>query len=370
MYKVEVDGELLYHPNLREYSIEKTNLVLESLKTGNFKFVVRHLNPSYSKIKKMESIIEVFDDDEVIFSGRVLNAVRGMQNELQVTCEGRLAFLLDSIVRPYEFSGSVEEYFDFLISQHNSQLSPDTRKQFRVGRCTVTDPNNYIVRANKNYPKTFDEISEKLIGLLGGYILLRIEEDGFYIDYLEDIEEENDQEIKFGENLLDLEDLTKGQDIATAIIPLGAYLKDAEGNDTDVRLTIEELNGRDYVYDQEAVDKYGYIFKTVIFEDVTLVSNLKARAEDKLQEAIKMLRTLKITAVDLHLLDADIKKFRVDKYTKIKSKPHGLDERLLMRKIELNILNPSEGHIEIGAENQSFASMMSRPTNWRKNIQK
>ena len=141
---------------------------------------------------------------------------------MQVTCEGELAFLLDSRVRPYEFTGSVEEYHRFLVEQHNAQVNPE--KQFKVDICTVTDPNGYISRASSDYPKTWDEFNEKLINLLGGYIWTREEEDGIYIDYLADFEEVNTQAIEFGKNLLGFEETIKGQDIATAIIPLGARL--------------------------------------------------------------------------------------------------------------------------------------------------
>ena len=50
---------------------------------------------------------------------------------------------------------------------------------------------------------------------------------------------------------------------ATALIPLGAKLKDEEGNETGERLTIKSVNNNvDYVYNAEAVAQYGYIFTT------------------------------------------------------------------------------------------------------------
>lgn len=360
MYKVYLDDELLYHPNLvkqKNLSIEKTRLNVELNKTGSFTFVIRKNNPRYAQLKKMQSIVKVYDDNDRLFRGRILNSTRGLFNELQVTCEGELAFLLDSRVRPYEFTGSVKEYHRFLVEQHNAQVGGV--KQFKVGRCTVTDPNDYISRASSDYPKTLDEFNEKLIKLLGGYIWTREEEDGIYIDYLADFDEVNEQGIEFGENLLDFEETIKGQDIATAIIPLGCKLTepDEEGNEVETgeRLTIAGINnGLDYVCHEEAVEKYGLIFKTVEWEDVTIAENLKEKAEEELQNTIHLMRTLDLKAVDLWALNVNIKSFRLGRYTPVKSKPHGIDEYLLTRKLSINILNAADSALLLGDEKPTF----------------
>lgn len=368
MYKVYLDDELMYHPNLvkqNNLSIEKTRLNVELNKTGSFTFVIRENNPRYAQLKKMQSIVKVYDDNDRLFRGRILNSTRGLFNELQVTCEGELAFLLDSRVRPYEFTGSVSEYHRFLVEQHNAQV--DSVKQFKVGICTVTDPNDYISRASSDYPNTWDEFNEKLIKLLGGYIWTREEEDGIYIDYLDDFDEVNTQPIEFGENILEFEETIKGQDIATAIIPLGAKIVkeetivDEEGHEstetveTEERLTIADINdGVDYVFHKEAVAKYGLIFKVVEWEDVTLAENLKAKAEEELQNTIHLLRTLDLTAVDLHALKVNIKSFRLGRYTPVKSGPHNIDEYLLTRKLSIDILNAANSALLLGDEKQTF----------------
>ncbi len=72
-----------------------------------------------------------------------------------------------------------------------------------------------------------------MIDTLGGYLWIRHEEDGVYIDYLSELNFLSPQTIEFGKNLLDLKRQTKGEDIATAIIPLGAKEEGGEN-----RLTI------------------------------------------------------------------------------------------------------------------------------------
>lgn len=355
MYKAYLDGEILYHPNmLDDFSLKSGKVSVELNKTGTFTFYLYSNNKRYGDILKMKSIVKVYDDDFRLFRGRVLNTKRGFYNELQVTCEGELAFLLDTKQRPYNFQGSVEEFFGFIIENHNARCT-DEEKKFKVGRVTVTDPNDYIVRADSTYMKTLDTLQNKLIKELGGYLWTREEEDGVYIDYLADFEEMNTQHITFGENLLDLEEVIKGQDIATVIIPLGYKLKDTDGNETGERLTIAEINdGLDYIYSQEAVEKFGWIEKVVEFDDVTLVENLLRKGSDELANSIHPTRTIDLSGVDLHTLNLKIQAFRLGRYTFVESPPHDFSEHFLTRKLDIDILNPASNHLLLGDERQTF----------------
>lgn len=366
MYKAYVDGELLYHPNMEEeLSLGRAKVKVELNKAGSFDFTIYKTNRNYASLKKKKSIVTVYNEDRRLFRGRVLNVKKGFYNQLQVTCEGELAFLLDSTVRPYEFKGSVEELFQFYINSHNAQM--DEARKFKAGRCTVTDPNDYIVRANtgvNGYPKTLDEMKEKLVEKLGGYLWTREEPDGIYIDYLEDFETMNSQTVEFAKNLLDFEETIKGQDIVTAIIPLGAKLKDENGEEIDERLTISSVNdGVDYVYSPEAVEKYGYIFETVTWDEVTLPENLLRKGKEELQNHINLTRTIELQAVDLHNMNLDIQSFGLGNYTKVISKPHDFNEMLLTRKLDINLLDPSDGSLTLGDERVTFVDKQVEASN-------
>lgn len=366
MYKAYIDGELLYHPNMEEeLSLGRAKVKVELNKAGSFDFTIYKTNRNYASLKKKKSIVTVYNEDRRLFRGRVLNVKKGFYNQLQVTCEGELAFLLDSTVRPYEFKGSVEELFQFYINSHNAQM--DEARKFKAGRCTVTDPNDYIVRANtgvNGYPKTLDEMKEKLVEKLGGYLWTREEPDGIYIDYLEDFETMNSQTVEFAKNLLDFEETIKGQDIVTAIIPLGAKLKDENGEEIDERLTISSVNdGVDYVYSPEAVEKYGYIFETITWDDVTIPENLLRKGKEELQNHINLTRTIELQAVDLHNMNLDIQSFGLGNYTKVISKPHDFNEMLLTRKLDINLLDPSDGSLTLGDERVTFVDKQVEASN-------
>lgn len=363
MYKVYCDNYLIYSPDIDELRIFQPKVDLELNKTGSFTFSIYPSHPYFDKLQRLKSIITVFHDDYLLFRGRILNDEQGFHNEKQVSCEGELAFLLDSIQRPYDFmSGdkhtTVKDLFTFFIENHNAQV--DDEHKFIVGNITVVDPNDYVVRSDSQYLTTWDSIQKKLIDGYGGYLWIRHEADGNYIDYLADFDALGSQSVEFGKNLLTLNRITKGEDIATAIIPLGAKIKDANGQDTEQRVTIAEINGGvDYVMNQEAVERYGKIFKTIVWEDVTVPENLKRKAEETLSDTINLIVTIELDAVDLSSIDADINSFRLGTYVRVITSPHSLNSAFLVKKMSLDLLNPKSNKLTLGTTYSTFTEQTS-----------
>ncbi len=159
-------------------------------------------------------------------------------------------------------------------------------------------------------------------------------------------------QIKLGENLLDLNKEIKGQDIVTALIPYGAKL----GNDTDERLNIAAVNGGvDYVYDQAAVDVYGWIFTTKTWDDVTVASNLLTKASAELAGLINLNVTLDISAIDLSMTDEQIDKFRIFEYVKVNSPAHQLNDFMLVQKLTIDMDNPQNNKLTLGTQYATFS---------------
>ena len=359
MYRVYCDGLLLYHSKLESLKIGNPSIELEVNKTGSFNFAVYPDHMYYGLIRKLKSIITVYQDDFLLFRGRVLDEDIGWHNERKIKCEGELAFLLDSIQRPYEHTGGVREFLQMLLDIHNSQVDVD--KRFALGNVTVTDPNDYIVRSDIDHVTTWDVIQKKLLDLLGGYIVIRHEGGMHYLDYLSSINVLSPQKIKFGQNLLDLKRVRKGADIATVIIPLGAKLKNEEGQDTDKRLTIEGVNGGvDYVQDDDAIAQYGRIVKTVIHEDVTDANNLLTKGKAHLAESVNLIETIELTAADLAATGQDIESFHVATMVDAESAPHGLNQRFLVSKLSLQLFNPGANKMTLGGVLDTFTAKTSK----------
>ena len=345
MYKIYCDGNLIYSPQNDEFIVFNPKLKLEVNKVGELEFSIFPSHLYYGNLLKLKSIITVYDDDYLVFRGRILNDEQGFYNEKQVTCEGELAFLNDSIQRPFQFTGTPAQLFTQFINAHNAQC--EVNQRFTIGNITVTDPNNYIARSESGYLNTWEAINEKLIETHKGYLHVRHENGLNYIDYLADFSTLNAQTIEFGKNLMDFKRTTKGEDIATAIIPLGA-----KNEETGERVTITSVNGGlDYIVHNDAVTTFGKIFKVVTWDDVTDPSNLLTKANAYLATTINLSVSIEIDAVDLPAEAS----YRLGSYVKVKDTQHSIpDQNFLIKKLDIDLQNPANNKLSLGTTYTSF----------------
>ena len=347
MYKIYADDTLIYDSELEDYRINKGSISLEINKSGSFSFSIYPEHFYYDKFIKMKTIIKVTRSDEIIFRGRILNDITDYFNNKVITCEGELGFLNDSIIRPFSFQGLPENLFKKFIEEHNSQV--DDFKKFKIGACTVIDPNNYIIRENSAYETALSNMSSRLTnGSLGGYFVITHEnnEDTPTINYLADYSMKDSQVVEFGSNLKNYTKTVKAENMTTAIIPLGATIDD----ESEKRLTIESVNeGKDYICDEQAVKDYGFIFKTVEWDDITQAENLLKKAKEYLSNVINQDVTIELTAIDLHLLNKNIKAFSLGDYIKVISAPHKVNTTMMCSKQTVDLLNPDNDSIILGA---------------------
>ena len=225
MYKIYADNTLIYDSTIEDYKIGKGSITLETNKSGSFVFSLYPDHFYYDKFIQLKTVITVYKSDKIVFRGRILKDVTDHWNNKVITCEGELGFLQDSIIRPFNFTGTPEDLFKKFIEDHNSQV--DEFKQFKIGTVTVIDPNDYIYRDNINYESTLNNLNGRLINdSLGGYFYITHGEDGAdpmpTLNYLSDFTRVSSQKIEFGSNLKKYTRTVKAEEIATAIIPLGA----------------------------------------------------------------------------------------------------------------------------------------------------
>lgn len=363
MYKVYSDNYLLYADNLDKFTIISPKLELELNKAGKFTFEIYPNHPYFGIIKKMKSIIRVEQDNEIIFRGRVLDSEQGWYNQLKITCEGELAFLNDSIIRPYDYQSagtqiSIQALFTKFIDSHNSQV--DEEKRFTIGRITVEDGDtsndlNLISRANSDYSTTWEAVTKKLIESLGGYLIVKHEDGQNIIEYLKEIDILSSQSVEFGKNLLDITQTVSGDEMVTGIIPLGV-----QNEETKKRLTIESVNdGKDYLINTEQAKKFGLIFQTIIWDDVTIAENLKSKAEAYLSSIGVLTNTITINAVDISPLDPTLRSFKIGTKVRVKSSHHKVEETFTIEKLSIELMKPESNKLTLGSSFKSFTEQTS-----------
>lgn len=373
MYTIYADSSLVYAPNLANeedggYAVIDPVVTSELNAVGSAEFKMPEINPMYDNISKLKSIIKIYDERieagvstrRRIFRGRVLDDEADLWNRKDVYAEGELGFFNDSRVRPYTFTGSVSDYFSFLVTQHNSQV--ESNKQFHVGICTVTDSNDYIVRESSDYPKTWQEMKDKLLALLGGYITTRYEVENNieveYIDYLAVSGGISEQDIVFSENLLDIKNFVDATNVYTVLIPLGK-----SDPNTGERLTIKSVNdNKDYIESEIGIALYGRISEVVTWDDVTQAQNLLTKGQEQLEQGILTAITINIGAFDLHLLSVETESLMVGKYNRVISVPHGISAPFQCIKTKVNLKDPSRGEYTFGAATTTLTGTSAKNT--------
>ena len=228
------------------------------------------------------------------------------------------------------------------------------------------DPNNYINRSNSGYETALSNLNSRLIeDSLGGYFYITHGDDGTDItptlNYLADFTKVSSQVVEFGSNLKDYTKTVKADEVATAIIPLGATVDDGDESTENEKLTISSVNGgRDYIFDGAAVALYGWIFKTVSWDDVTDPRTLESKAEEYLDSVINQNVTIELNAIDLHLLDRSIESFSLGDYIRVISKPHNFDSTLLCNKQTLDLLKPENDSLVLGYTYTTFTERSAK----------
>lgn len=372
MFSAYADDKLFYSPRLLNegYAITEPQATLELNKAGSFTFNLPSINPMYSSLKKLKTIITIREDDEVLWKGRVLNDAKDFYNTKAVTCEGELAFLNDIQYEPHDYSKKgikMGEYFKKLIEHYASECSEE--RMIKLGNVRGAFTDVLIYPKTTDYTNVWNLISGNLIGASTGkvgknevdlsdydrYLYIRREKGVSYIDFVEDIGKASNQIIEFGKNLLDLSEYVDASNVYTQIIPLGKA--DSKGNRVDIKLV---NGGKNYLQSDSAIALFGKIQKSVIWEDVTNRNTLKANGQRMLNKAVEMAIKITIRAFDLHRINVNTDKIDFGDKVHVVSLPHEISSDFLCSKIVFTLDNLENTEYTFGLDFEtmsgSFAS--------------
>ena len=420
MYFVKYGDKYLHDPRVGDSLLIDLSLTAEENSFGYCDFTMYPTHPMYRKIKERDADnpVEVYDDDILLFSGFIYELGTEFYQNGNVKCKGELAYLTESIVRPYstlqngfgkQAPTSVDGFFEWLITQHNEQVKENKRFTVGINQGSALDSNNYIYRESTKYPTTWSELSEKLLDDPGGFLRIRHENDIRYIDYLSEWTDTNSQILDFGKNLTDYTQTDDSDNVVTFVVPLGAkmsetgysyddgyyktsdttfnkdkeyYTKSENGyskisddvtafekgityyeyyetyDESNLSLTIAGLDDKEYetdyrksgdiIYCESAVRKYGWIGATYENTDITTKEALVSRGILNLKSMISPVTTIEVKAVDMHLINPDIKPIRIGEYVRVRSKPHNLDSYFLCTNIDLDLNEPANSVYTLG----------------------
>ena len=371
MYVLTYAGNVIHDPREEGVQISAGKLVEESEQSPTLSFTVQPTHPLWrafnrESVMNTEREIELTEHEtqKILFRGRIRKVSMSMNGSIDVTCEGAMAYLNDTTVRPYKTYDTDEidceinapakagELFEWFIEQHNARVSNRCEK-FKVG---INAGVNFgaLQRGTGTRPTTLKEMREKLTKLCGGYFRVRYVGEDNYLDWLNaDGSSEAAQSVELGQNLLDLNTGADGKDIYTAIVPVG---KTGEGED-EKDVTIDDEHAYvgggydivgDAVVDTAMAERYGVIEKLMEYDHLSQPQALADKAVADLA-AGKLSDSITVSATDLHYADAAVQQIDYLQRVQVTSEPHGINRMMLCVGRTINLVDPKATRYSFGA---------------------
>lgn len=360
-YTVSLGGSVIYTPQLaavdRRFALLSAVLTEEENKIPKFDFLLPPGHVAITSADLTAGTIEVTDDAELLFIGRVRQSNQEFFNRITVTCEGALGYLCDIpdryVTADEENTVTVQAAFAALMAGYAA--AADAGRKIYAGTCDVSG-----VITSTQTGQCWDTLNG-WIREFGGYLTLRRSDGKLYLDYKAARSGlDSSQVIRFGVNLLStldrMTDLTK---IETGVLAIGGV---PEGEDDPV--TLDGYPGTtNGVLFAASASVYGSIYKRVEFKDALTQSALYAAASAYLSNVNAATVSLKLAALENKLLGLAPQHMKISaSYTAI-SEPHGLNAAFPLLKRKLDLLMPQNSTTEFGA---AETALSERQATWYK----
>lgn len=369
MYILKYAGSVLHDPRT-DTQISAGTLKEESGQSPTLSLTIQPTHPLWDSFTRdtvmlpnREVELVEFETGIVLFRGRVRAISMEFDGSKKLMCEGAMAYLNDTTVRPYKTYDTDEiecdinapaeanKLFEWFIEQHNAHVMNACEK-FRIG---VNAGANYgkLQRGTGTRPATLKEMRDKLEKACGGWLRVRYDATGSIIDWLPDTgAAEATQRVELGSNLLDLDTQVDGKDIYTAIVPVGKTGKGSEERKVNVSAETAYVPfgfviQDDAVVDMTAVEKYGLIEKTMSY-DLDKPQALADKAVADLA-AGKLDDSIEVSAFDLHNLNEQTLPIDFLDRVFVKSEPHGIERYMICSGRTINLTNPTATQFKLGA---------------------
>lgn len=416
------EGVVIHTPFINGHKLTN-GVITQGINTvDNMEIEMPMDNPGFGLIKPLKSLIHVINikNQHIEFNGRIVYPEDDMETDGMHTqswsCESELGYLHDAPQKHLEYRGSVFNLLKVQLDYFNSQVEP--YKRFYIGNVTVKDPNDNIYIYLNAEESTFDSIKRTLVDRLGGELQVRNENGIRYLDYLQRIGHDSQEDIVLSSNLISMSRKVDPTEIVSRLTPLGAKLEGKNGvvdsfefleNGTKVarveienqnnlidipvsllpqntnvgsylnvygtapnyivtsssgqgatdaaqpRLSIESINnGLPYLDRQDLIDEFGIQGGSFVWDDVNNIPVLKTKAIDWLEKQRIVLYQYVVEALDLFKIGKGVEEYIVGNTHRTINPIMSLNERLRIIGKSIDILDPSNSKLNIGDKFKSL----------------
>lgn len=352
IYRVVLDDTIDLHTSDINCMLLNPSLDLEMNSAGSFNFTLPPSHPYWDAIKVLKSTIDVYEDGDLIFTGRIASIEKNWNNERVVQCEGALAYFNDSIHRQMKWETplpiasedpTVHNFLKDILDNHNVfEGAENANRHIFIGNITV-DPE--VVTREVNYDTTLDILTRMCIDTNGGYMSVRknLDDGKLYLDWIKDFTEESGQPAQFGLNLLNFDTSLAAEDICTGVLARGAevneqtvMLNDVELVDEttypDMSVTHYTTQYQDILWHREGVEKFGQVVQVHDFSDAQtawkdgqgqiVANSLFEMAKKWLEEKNTKIETIEVEVAELAWLGEGMPKYKLGQIVELSDNVH------------------------------------------------
>lgn len=359
-------NETIIHGNIEKITNGKIKEEINAI--PSFSFSIYPNNAGYQLLTPFYTKVEVYDQKHrhIAFDGRVLVVEPSMDSSglilKRVTCEGKLAYLNDTIQeycvpKNWTTKGLLQQ----ILKVHNARV--DVSKVINLGNVQAVDANDNIY-VGIQYDSSWKTLVEKLVKKSGGEFQFRNVNGTLYLDYLKQIGEEKSTSIVLAKNMQSITQKIDSSSLITRLYPYGAKIKakDESGNEkeTEERLSISSVNGgKPYVEDAEYLSRYGVVETTQFWDDVNSLEILKSKGVAWLKENNRITVSYEIDAFDLSLIDIDSDELTVGNIYPVRNELLDIDEKLRVISRTIDVIEPHKTTLEFGSKKQTLTNMQT-----------
>ena len=359
-------SETIIHGNIEKITNGKIKEEINAI--PSFSFSIYPNNVGYQLLTPFYTKVEVYDEKHrhIAFDGRVLVVEPSMDSSglilKRVTCEGKLAYLNDTIQeycapKNWTTKGLLQQ----ILKVHNARV--DVSKVINLGNVQAVDANDNIY-VGIQYDSSWKTLVEKLVKKSGGEFQFRNANGSLYLDYLKQTGEEKNTAIVLAKNMQSITQKIDSSSLITRLYPYGAKIKvkDESGNEkeTEERLSISSVNGgKPYVEDAEYLSRYGVVETTQFWDDVNSLEILKSKGTSWLKENNRITVSYEIDAFDLSLIDVDSDELTVGNIYPVRNELLDIDEKLRVISRTIDVVEPHKTTLEFGSKKQTLTNMQT-----------
>ena len=384
------------------YKIESATLKMGEGSAGSLTIKVPVGNAGYDYFEELSTQVIVRKNtvtnnaDKIYWIGRLLKVKIDFDNSKELEFEGIFNYLIDTIQLPSKSTCSLTEWVTFLLNNHNSICTASGehyKKVYKGTFDTLIDQTSHELYTDY---ETTQEMINNAIAYDEAHVFFRYVWDStygcynLYLDFKKDYDGSgNVPVISFGQNLMDYSRTYEPEELATVIIPRGERYTDEEWtnvttgqNPTEDSSAPSELEHyrtvwskptttdhtlhdyRVYTLDTDALNRFGYVCKTIDFDGVRDYTTLLQLAQNYLANQKWVKLTIDISAVDMKLLSPgiNIDNISVGRMIHCISAPHGLNYYYPCTEISEDILDLSLSTYTLGTGDVKYLSDARRDT--------